>query len=103
MEKSLARFLRYQRSNGHAPKTLTHYEGNIRLFIQWLKDNGRSTDIDDIDADTVREWLEDMRNRDLSPSTIATRVRALKAFTNWLHTEEWIRKNPRVAGNLLAA
>lgn len=53
-----------------------------------------STVLDELGADTVREWIEDQRSRNLSPHTIATRIRSLRAWTHWLTEEEWLAKDP---------
>ena len=50
MEKSLQRFLRYQRSNGHTPKTLTYHEQTNGAFINYLKAKDEATDIEDLDS-----------------------------------------------------
>lgn len=94
MEKSLARYLRYHRARGSSPKTLSHHDGSIRLFVAWCRQHDYPTDVQDLTADMVREWMTDQRDRALSDSTVATRLRSLKAFTAWLADEEWIPKNP---------
>ncbi len=94
MEKSLQRYLRWHRSAGHSPKTIRHHETTIRLFIGWCAEEGYSTAIDDLDADTARAWIEHQRSRGLSDHSIATRIRSLRAWTHWLVEEEWLPKDP---------
>jgi integrase/recombinase XerD len=94
MEKALQRYLRWHRSAGHTAKTIAHHSTTIDLFIRWCKERGYSTKLDDLEADTVREWLEDQRNRGLSDHTIATRTRSLRAWAHWLTEEEWLDKDP---------
>lgn len=96
MEKSIQRFLRYHRSIGSSPKTVIHHDQSLNGLRRFLEGAGYSTSIDAMKADMVREWLDDQRDRGLSPSTLATRTRSVKAFFNWLVGEEWLKKNPLV-------
>jgi len=94
METSLQRYLRFQRFSGHTTKTIGNHKTNISLFIRWCMEQGHSTVISDLDAELVREWIEDQRSRNLSSHTIASRIRSLKAWTHWLAEEEWLSTNP---------
>ncbi len=94
MERSLARYLRHHRTQGSSPHTLKFHREGVGGLIQWLKDAGKPTDLDDLDADTVREWVEAMRERGLAQATVNRRVRSVKAFTKWLVEEEWLPKDP---------
>lgn len=94
MEKSLQRYLRWQRSNGHTQKTIANHNTNIGLFIRWSHEHSHPTSIEQLEADMVREWIEDQRAHDLSPHTIASRIRSLKAWTHWLAEEEWLDRDP---------
>jgi integrase/recombinase XerD len=94
MDKALQRYLRWHRSAGHSPKTIRHHSTTIDLFIRWCKAKGYSTEIDNLTADTIREWIEDQRSRGLSDHTIATRIRSLRAWTHWLTEEEWLDRDP---------
>lgn len=94
MEKALQRYLRWHRSAGHSAKTIRHHSTTIDLFMRWCKEKGYSLVLDDLEADTVREWVEDQRNRGLSDHTIATRIRSLRAWTHWLTEEEWLDRDP---------
>lgn len=94
MERSLQRYLRHHRAAGHSTRTVWYHETTIDLFIRWIKGKGYSTAIEDLDADVVREWVEDQQARNLSPATLASRVKSLKAFTNWLAEEEYLDRDP---------
>lgn len=94
MEKSLQRYLRWYRSAGHPAKTIAKHSHTISLFIRWLQDEQYSTVLNDLEADFVREWIEDQQRRGLSDQTFATRVRVLRAFTHWLTDDKWLDKDP---------
>lgn len=94
MERAIPRYLRWHRSVGHSARTIWFYETTFDLFCRWLQGKGYSTKIDDLHVDVIREWLADMQDQNLSPATVASRVRALKAFTHWLVEEEWLDRDP---------
>lgn len=96
MEKTLERFLRYHRASGHSPKTITYHEQTVSAFISFLRAEGATTALEGLQTDLVRRWIESQRERDLSPHTIATRVRSLKTFAAWVTAEEYVEKNPLV-------
>jgi site-specific recombinase XerD len=94
MEKSLQRYLRWHKANGHSPKTIHWHTQTIEAFICYLREHSYSTDIEELHIEAVREWVAEQQERELSPHTIATRVRSLRAFTRWLLEEEWIDRDP---------
>jgi site-specific recombinase XerD len=94
VERSLARYLRHHRAEGASPHTLKFHKEGAGGYVAWLKATGRSVDLADVDADTAREWIEDMRDRGLAQATANRRVRSLKALTRWAAEEEWLDKDP---------
>lgn len=94
MEKALARYIRWQKSVGHSVRTWQTHQQYIQYFIDWCRQQGYSTAIEDLDVDIAREYITSMQERGLSPYTVATRVRSLRAWTHWLQAEEWLPKDP---------
>jgi integrase/recombinase XerD len=94
MEKALQRYVRWHRSSGHTAKTIRCHTQTIQLFVRFLKANNLPTTVEELHVDYVREWLDEQRDRGLSDYTLATRVRSLRAFTNWLVQEEWLDRDP---------
>ena len=90
LDKLLGMYDIYNRSEGKTPKTLRFYNQNIQGLIDWFLAAGRSIALGDIDETLIREHILDFqegkwRNRPLSPSTVNDRVRALRAFFNWIY------------------
>lgn len=90
LEKLIAYFETYNRSEGKSPRTVHWYNEVLHLFLRWLDDSGYPTALGGMDEDTVRKfvlWLQERRSPRGKPSThtINNRVRALRAFFNWLY------------------
>lgn len=80
----------YNRSDGKSPCTLRWYQQSLGMFLSWLGENGRPSKLGAIDENVVREfilWFQARRIRDhqLRVPTVNNRVRALRAFFNWLY------------------
>jgi integrase/recombinase XerD len=94
MEKAVGRYLRWHKAMGHSARTIRFVDTTLDLCRRWLAANGHSTQIDEFDVEAARDWVADMQERGLSPATVASRVRALKAFTHWLTEEEYLDRDP---------
>ncbi len=90
----LARYLRHHRAEGSTAKTQENHTISIGQFVAWLAREGRSGDLDDLDADSLRTYIEQLRARGLAQASVATKVRSLKAFGKWLVREEYLGKDP---------
>ncbi|MFC1871877.1 tyrosine-type recombinase/integrase, partial [Chloroflexota bacterium] len=80
----------YNRSDGKSPATLIWYNQMFKVFLSWFDETGRPVTLGSIDEVTVREfilWLQDryVNGHKTSVATIDNRVRALRAFFNWLY------------------
>ena len=79
----------YNRSEGKSPSTLRWYQQTLGMFLGWLTETGQPTTLSKIDAYGVREfilWLKERRvnAHKVEVTTVSNRVRALRAFFNWL-------------------
>ena len=84
----------YNSSEGKSPSTLRWYNQVLRLFLEWLTETGRSTNLKDIDEFCVREFILGVQSHQVNghPVTVQTihnRVRALRAFFNWLYRNNY--------------
>ena len=80
----------YNRSDGKSPYTLRWYCQTLNMFLGWLMKTGRPANLGSIDEDTVREfilWLQErqVHGHKITVSAVNNRVRALRAFFNWLY------------------
>jgi site-specific recombinase XerD len=49
---------------------------------------------DNLTADDLRAYSDHLRDRGLAQSSVATKVRSLKAFGKWLDAEEYVGRDP---------
>lgn len=90
LAKSFARALR---AEGKAPRTVELYGMSVRLFREWLADQGTPATLDALTRANLRDWLADL-TAEKSSSTVRTRYRGMFRFCGWLAAEEEIPKNP---------
>lgn len=69
-----------------APRTVEGYTETLGLFVRWLAEHGRPLDPAQLDSDTVREWLVELRDT-RSASTARTRWTGLRSFFAWCAEE----------------
>lgn len=79
-------------SEGKSPRTIEWHKEVLTMFEAWLVSEGRSTLLKTFDEDVTRAFVLHVRNRrhrghPLKPSTVANRVRSLRAFFSWLYQE----------------
>ena len=82
-------YLRARKLDGYSNKTLYSY----RLHLKRLaSDFGDGTPVDTINLEHLRTHLTSLTH--LQTSSLANKVRALKAFFKWLYEEEILERNP---------
>jgi integrase/recombinase XerD len=100
----------HNRTEGKSEKTIKWYNGVLRLLKQFLESEGLSTFIKDIGETEVRAFIRHLQNKTkwvrrngrtvterLSSEGVQNRLRALKAFFNWLHQQGYTEEH-RLAG-----
>ncbi len=80
----------YNRSDGKSPYTLRWYRSTLAMFLGWLIETGRTVTLGSMSENVVREfilWLQERRvhGHEITVMTVNNRVRALRAFFNWLY------------------
>ena len=80
-------FAQSNKADGKSPKTVSWYSEMLTCYVKYLESNQISPTLANFDINTVRSFIIYEQTRELSPSTVACRVRALKAFTSWLFRE----------------
>lgn len=94
LSTGLERYLRFHRSEGSSAHTLSWHGLSIRQFVAYLAANAHSGDTDDLAAEDLRGYIDDLRDQGLSPASVATKVRSIKAWGKWLLTEEYLARDP---------
>ena len=82
-------YLRARRLDGYSDKTLYSYKLHLKRLIL---DVGCDTVVEEIKLEHLRTHLTSLTH--LQTSSLANKVRALKAFFKWLYEEEILERNP---------
>ena len=77
---------------GRSPHTVRGYLADLRSFLAYVEETGRSPD--GIDVPVVRGWLSRARDAGASRATLARRVAAVRALTRFLHREGTLSRDP---------
>lgn len=95
----------HNRTEGKSPRTIAWYNHTLTMFERFLQQDGSPVLIAEVGEPEVRgyiAYLQQKRKWDdtdhcptsaelLTPGGIQTRLRALKAFFNWLHREGYTK------------
>jgi len=78
------------RANGRSPRTVDAYAEKLSHLVAYLED----PPIEGVTLADLRAFVADQWDRDLSPFTVASRVRSLKRLCNWAVAEGILPDNP---------
>ncbi len=108
LDNLITQFAHSNRAEGKSPKTILWYSEMLQGFNSFLKSGGFGGILSEFSIEHVREFVVHEQERGLSPFTVQGKVRALKAFSSWLHREGYISDNllshlklPKVPNNLI--
>lgn len=89
-------YLAALRVAGRSPRTIEWYRANLAEFIRFVERDGRAATVADLQPAAVRRWLLALNARPtaLAPSSLAGRVRTIKAFGTWVAAELDLPANP---------
>ena len=79
----------------YSPETVRSYSSHLAAFMAWCGDRGFETV--ELEVRDLRSYLAVLKNRELSPRTIASHLSALKSFYGWLNREDMLPSNPAAA------
>jgi site-specific recombinase XerD len=96
------------KTEGKSPKTIETVAGSVKLLWQFLANVGFPTSTDSIGPDELRAFTRDLKRRpcfsnhpyaqpqerSLSPHSVNTYLRSIRAFWSWLEGESIITTNP---------
>ncbi len=77
-----------------SPLTVDAYASDGRMFRRALEEFGVEPDTDAIDRQLIRRYIIRMRERDLSPATVARRINSLRSFWSYIWENEYVDHNP---------
>jgi integrase/recombinase XerC len=94
MQRYIDKFLRYLDIEREASRhTVLNYKLDLKRFASFLKDK----DIESVDYLFIRQYLAELRHCNISKSSIARMLSALRSFFKFLVREGLVKSNP-VAG-----
>lgn len=82
------------RARGRSRATIASYLTVGDKFAQYLEQQGMPTAVSSIAREHVEQYLADMRDRELSPATVARHYRSLQQLFRWLVDEGDIPRSP---------
>ena len=88
LESCIHTYLKARRLDGYSDQTLYSYKLHLQRLII---DIGDTTAVDEVKLEHLRTHLTGLAH--LQTSSLANKIRALKAFFRWLHEEEILERN----------
>ncbi|MGA9116713.1 MAG: tyrosine recombinase XerC [Bacteroidota bacterium] len=99
VQKAVRAYLRYLvEEKNFSPRTVTAYEGDLRLFASYRASRGGGkTDVGSVDAVAVRGFLGELLSRGRSRRTAARALACLKSFFRYAQKTGLAAANPAAA------
>lgn len=85
-------FLQLER--GRSENTLRAYDVDLRNLGQYLKDHGGDPTLKQISVDMLRDWLAYLHDSQISRTTMARRISAVKNFFAWALKHKLVETDP---------
>lgn len=86
-------FMLHQEAAHHTPKTLSYYRYTLANFLDYLSVRGVKGP-EGVKATHIRAFLTDLQKQGYADTTVHGHARAVKAFFNFLVTEEVLDASP---------
>lgn len=91
----VADYLEYlQRERGRSENTLRAYDVDLRNLGQFLHDHAGDPTLKLITVQMVRDWLAYLHESEISRTTLARRISAVKNFFAWALKHELVESDP---------
>lgn len=94
-------FLTYlQYECNYSPRTIEAYGDDLHEFEAFYKSQDESAGWESIDSDMIRNWMMNLSERNIMPSSVNRKLSSLRTFYLFLKKKGWVLKNPtsRVQG-----
>lgn len=92
-DEALTAFIKDAKRRGLREFTITYYRRELNDFRRYLMNIEHSLFIHDIARQHLADFVDDMQSRELRPTTINTKLRAIRAFFHWLLESKYIAVN----------
>jgi integrase/recombinase XerD len=98
MNDHIQEFLKFlEVEKRYAENTLAAYQNDLNQFAQYLQEDLAAEEAESweaIDKQTIKGYIEYLKNSDYTSSTVARKVAALKSFFHYLVAEKYIQDDP---------
>lgn len=85
-------YLRLERN--YSPMTVISYRKDLEAFEQFCQELGPQITWESVDADVVRDWMEDMMDKGNAASSVNRRISALRSFYRFVLRCGFVSKDP---------
>ncbi len=94
LEQAVDEYLVYLRAEkGASPNTVEAYSNDVRKLVEYLAAHGGPTEWDTVDVTDVRGYLSYLQTENVTNTTRARNVAALKSFFRFLYREKYTEFN----------
>lgn len=76
-----------------SPYTVTYYQRDIELFLQFIKNEG-ITNLPDVNYQVIRLFLTALYDKQLSRKSVSRVISCLRSFYKYLEREKHVENNP---------
>lgn len=76
-----------------SPYTVTYYQRDIELFLQFIKNEG-ITNLPDVNHQVIRLFLTALYDKQLSRKSVSRVISCLRSFYKYLEREKHVENNP---------
>lgn len=90
----VAAFVAACRAEVLSERTIEFYLEGLNAYRAFVRADDHDLTLADLDLDTGRAWLADFLQRGRKPATVASRARALRVFSHWVVSEDYVRTDP---------
>jgi site-specific recombinase XerD len=100
IKDALERYLTQLKADGRSPHTAGQYRRHVGLLASWLRGNGRSNAVEEIDHETLAQFLSSPSARERADgktkkATTANALRtSLRTFFRYCHDGGYCQSNP---------
>ena len=107
LDKPMFQYEVFNRTEGKTDKTIEWYNQSLHQLNAFLRQNGHSNLLKDLDLELIRTYILHLQKRHrfvdhpyvpakderLAPATVENHVRAIRAFFSWLHREGYTEEH----------
>lgn len=91
----IERFLDYLKlERNYSRLTVLKYESCLRLFEEYFKNLNTELEWESVDADVIRDWMENMMDSGLTAATVNGRLSAVRSFYRFALKKGLVENDP---------